>query len=154
MTPTNRALDAYAEVDLQTAVSTASPVQLVVLLYEGAIKAIAAAKGRMQEQKWAEKGALLSKAIDIVEGLRTVLDRERGGEIARNLDDLYDYMKRRIAAANLKNEVAALDEVIRLLDTLREAWVELEAQERQRRAAAVAAGKPAASAATGMSLRA
>lgn len=138
----NRALNAYAQIDTQTAIASASPVQIIVLLYDGAINALASGKGKMQEMKLAEKGQLISKAISIVEGLRSVLDFEKGGDIARNLNDLYDYMKRRLAAANLKNDQAGLDEVIGLLSNLREAWVELEARERQ--GAAALAPRPAA----------
>lgn len=127
----NRALNAYGQVNTEAAIASASPVQIIVLLYDGAINSLAAAKGKMQEMKLAEKGQLVSKAIGIIEGLRSVLDHERGGEISRNLEDLYDYMKRRLAAANLKNEPEGLDEVMRLLGNLREAWVEIEARERR-----------------------
>ncbi len=150
MNSMNQALTAYADVDLQTAIVTASPVQIVVLLYDGAINALAAAKGRMLEKRFAEKGALISKAIGIVEGLRSVLDHSRGGDVTSNLEALYDYMKRRLASANLKNEVEGVEEVMRLLSTLREAWVELEQRERR------AAQRPAVAetAAAGVSLRA
>lgn len=142
----NRALNAYAQIDTQTAIASATPVQIIVLLYDGAINSLASAKGKMQEMKLAEKGQLISKAISIVEGLRSVLDFEKGGDIARNLNDLYDYMKRRLAAANLKNDQGGLDEVMGLLATLREAWVELETRERQ--GAAGMAPRPAATPAT------
>ena len=132
----NRALNAYAQVDVQVAVDSASPVQIIILLYDGAINALAAAKGKMREMRLAEKGQLVSKAIGIVEGLRSILDHDKGGEIARNLDNLYDYMKRRLVAANLKNEPEGLDEVAQLLGNLREAWVELDARERQATAGA------------------
>ena len=151
----NKALSAYSQIDTQMA--SASPVQIIVLLYDGAINSLASAKGKMQEMKLAEKGQLVSKAIGIVEGLRAVLDFEKGGDIARNLNDLYDYMKRRLAAANLKNDQAGLDEVIALLSSLRESWVELEARERQSATAAkraAAAASTATNAQAGLSLRA
>jgi len=131
MEMTNRALNAYGQINTQTAISSASPVQIIIMLYDGAINSLAAAKGKMGEMKLAEKGQLISKAISIVEGLRSVLDHEKGAQIARNLEDLYDYMKRRLATANLKNEVAGLDEVMGLLNSLREAWIELDARERK-----------------------
>jgi flagellar protein FliS len=140
----NRALNAYAQVDVQMAVASASPVQVIILLYDGAINALASAKGKMQEMRLAEKGHLISKGIGIIEGLRSVLDQEKGGEIARNLENLYDYMKRRLVAANLKNEAEGLDEVMRLLSNLREAWIELDTRERQ--AAAAPSAKVSASA--------
>lgn len=127
-----RALSAYSQVDLETAVNSATPVQLIILLYDGAITALATAKGYMQEMKFAEKGRLISKAINIVEGLRSVLDFERGGEISQNLNELYDYMKRRLAIANLKNDQAGPSEVISLLNELRSAWQVLDERDRNK----------------------
>jgi flagellar protein FliS len=128
----NRALSAYSTVDLESAVNSASPVQLIVLLYDGAIGSLATAKGHMQEMQFAEKGRLISKATDIIEGLRAVLDFERGGEISNNLNALYEYMKHRLTLANLKNDPEGVGEVIRLLNELRGAWVILEDADRVR----------------------
>lgn len=119
----NQALNAYAQVNVEAAINTASPVQLIVLLYDGAINALASAKGFMGQSKFEEKGRLISKAIGIVEGLRTVLDQEKGGEIAKNLNDLYEYMKKQLLLGNLKNQTEQLDEVMKLLADLRSAWV-------------------------------
>lgn len=132
---TNRALSAYSRVDLETTVNSASPIQLVILLYDGAIAALAAAKGQMQQNKFAEKGRLITKAIDIIEGLRAVLDFNKGGEIAGNLNELYEYMKHRLTLSNLKNDPEGPSEVIRLLNELRSSWATLDERER---AAAVA----------------
>lgn len=132
---TNRALNAYSSVDLETTVNSASPIQLVILLYDGAIGALAAAKGQMQQNKFAEKGRLITKAIDIIEGLRVVLDLDKGGQIAGNLNELYEYMKHRLTLSNLKNDPEGPSEVIRLLNDLRSAWASLDERER---AAAVA----------------
>ena len=126
----NRALSAYSQVDLESAVNSASPVQLIILLYDGAIGALATAKGQMQEMKFAEKGRLISKATGIIEGLRSVLDFERGGDISKNLNDLYEYMKHRLTIANLKNDQEGPAEVIRLLNELRSAWADLEGRDR------------------------
>lgn len=127
---TNRALSAYSNIDLETAVNSASPLQLILLLYDGAIGSLATAKGQMQDMKFAEKGRLISKAIGIIEGLRAVLDFDKGGEIAKNLSDLYEYMKHRLTIANLKNDPEGPAEVIRLLNDLRTAWAKLDERER------------------------
>ena len=127
---TNRALSTYANVDLVSAVNSASPLQLILLLYDGAIGSLATAKGHMQDMKFAEKGRLISKAIGIIEGLRSVLDFERGGDISKNLNDLYEYMKHRLTIANLKNDPEGPAEVIRLLNDLRSAWAKLDEKER------------------------
>lgn len=127
---THRALNAYSNIDLETAVNSASPLQLILLLYDGAIGALATAKGQMQDMKFAEKGRLISKSISIIEGLRAVLDFEKGGEISKNLNDLYEYMKHRLTIANLKNDPEGPAEVIRLLNDLRSAWAKLDERER------------------------
>lgn len=119
------ALKAYGQIDLETSIMTASPVQLIVLLYEGAVAAISKAKGLLEQQQFAAKSEQISKAIGIIEGLTAVLDRDKGGEIAENLAALYDYMKRRLLQANLQNDVAALDEVASLLLGINESWKEL-----------------------------
>ncbi len=137
---TNRALSTYASVDLVSAVNSASPLQLILLLYDGAIGSLATAKGHMQDMKFAEKGRLISKAIGIIEGLRSVLDFERGGEISKNLNDLYEYMKHRLTIANLKNDPEGPAEVIRLLNDLRTAWAKLDEKERANMVAEMAKG--------------
>ncbi len=127
---TYRALSAYSNVDLVSAVNSASPLQLIVLLYDGAISSLAMAKGQMQDMKFAEKGRLISKSIGIIEGLRSVLDFEKGGDVSKNLSDLYEYMKHRLTIANLKNDPEGPAEVIRLLNELRSAWATLDERER------------------------
>lgn len=113
---------AYAQVNVETSVSTADPVQIIVLLYEGAIAAISAAGGEMERCNVVEKSRLINKAIDIIEGLRSALAFEQGGEIAVSLNDLYLYMLQRLSLANLKNDPAILDEIKRLLRELHGAW--------------------------------
>lgn len=118
----NQGVRAYAQVKVETAVSTANPVQLVVLLYEGAISAIASAKGEMERRNIAQKAQFINKAIDIIEGLRNALEFSQGGDIAISLNDLYLYMVQRLSTANLKNDPAILDEVTSLLRELLGAW--------------------------------
>ena len=118
----NQGVRAYAQVKVETAVSTANPVQLVVLLYEGAISAIASAKGEMERRNIAQKAQFLNKAIDIIEGLRNALEFSQGGDIAVSLNDLYLYMVQRLSTANLKNDPVVLDEVTALLRELLGAW--------------------------------
>ena len=119
-----RGVNAYANVGLETGVASASPHKLIVMLYDGALVALLSAKTNLAANNIAAKGTAISKAITIIDnGLRASLDKEAGGEIAANLDALYDYMSRRLLHANLKNDVPAIDEVHRLLADLREAWV-------------------------------
>jgi len=118
----NQGIRAYTQVKVETAVSTANPIQLVVLLYEGTISAIASAKGEMERHNVVEKARYINKAIDIIEGLRNALEFNQGGDIAVSLNDLYLYMVQRLSTANLKNDPTQLDEVTALLRELLSAW--------------------------------
>lgn len=114
---------AYAKVGLETGVLAADPHQLVIMLFEGALSAIASAAACMQAGQVEKKGLAISKAINIIQnGMRASLDHQAGGDIAAGLDSLYDYMTRRLATANLKNEVQMLHEVSALLQDLKSAW--------------------------------
>ena len=92
------------------------------MLMEGALDKVATAKGCIERGDLEGKSKQLTWAMSIVNGLRTSLDLETGGAIAANLNDLYDYMNRRLLYANMHNSVEALDEVFSLLSELREAW--------------------------------
>ncbi|HVN41408.1 MAG TPA: flagellar export chaperone FliS [Steroidobacteraceae bacterium] len=100
----------------------ASPHELVQMLLDGALERLASAKGQIGRGETAAKAANLSRAYAIVEALRLALDRDRGGEIARNLEDLYQYVLLRITEANLHNDVRRLDEAASLLTEIRSAW--------------------------------
>jgi len=118
-----RGVNAYAKVGMETAVISASPHKLIVLLYDGAITAIKNGATHMAAGNIIEKGAAISKALDIINnGLRASLDKKAGGDIAANLDALYVYMTERLLMANLQNKLALLDEVQTLLVDLRDAW--------------------------------
>jgi flagellar secretion chaperone FliS len=115
--------NAYAQVGVETGVAAASPHRLVVMLFEGAMVAVASGLQHMQSGDIPSKGKAISKAISIIEnGLRASLDKKVGGEIALNLDALYEYMCNRLLTGNLKNEPALLEEVYQLLKGLKDAW--------------------------------
>lgn len=117
---------AYTSVGIETSVPTADPHKLILLLFEGAKIAISAARLQMAEGQIAEKGSSISKAIDIItNGLKASLDYEAGGDLSEKLGALYDYMAQRLLWANLKNDDAALDEVMRLLNELHSAWAQI-----------------------------
>jgi len=107
---------------VKTVVEDGSPHRLVQMLFEGALGKIAVAKGHMERGEVPEKGRHISWAISIIDGLRSSLDMEKGGDIARNLNDLYDYMTRRLMEANMANNPALLDEVSSLLREIKDAW--------------------------------
>lgn len=121
------ALNAYGKQDLAAQVEAASPHRLIVMLFDGAIKACNLAKLHMRNGAIADKGMAITKAIAIIqEGLRLSLDKEVGGELAANLDALYDYMGRMLLQANLHNDEAKLDEVASLLSDLKESWEQID----------------------------
>lgn len=116
----------YRQVDVDTAIESADPHRLIVLLYDGALAAIARGKLFMRAGDIPAKGEALGKAVQIVvEGLNASLDVRVGGELALNLRELYDYVARRITFANSRNDETALDEATRLLSDLREAWMDI-----------------------------
>ena len=115
-------LQAYQRVNTQTSITDADPHKLIQLLYDGALERINMAKARMQAKDYAGKGKLITKAIEIIGGLRSFLDFEKGGELAARLEALYDYMERSLFEANAKNDVAKLDEVAELLRSIKEGW--------------------------------
>jgi flagellar protein FliS len=115
-------LDQYNQNAVQTGVDTASPHRLIQMLLEGALDKIAVAKGHMERGDIQPKGAQIGAAISILEGLKASLDKDKGGEIAQNLEDLYIYMARRLFEAHARNDPASLDEVSDLLKQVKEAW--------------------------------
>ena len=120
---TTAAVKAYAKVGVESGVVAADPHKLIAMLYQGALLAIANAKNGILRKDVAAKGAAISKAIAIIdEGLNASLDKKVGGDLAQNLSALYGYMCKRLLTANLKNDMAALDEVARLLNDLKGAW--------------------------------
>ncbi|WP_455235237.1 flagellar export chaperone FliS [Thiogranum longum] len=116
------ALDQYSQNAVQTGIESANPHRLIQMLMEGALGKIAAAKGFMERGEIRPKGEQIGCAISILEGLKASLDREKGGEIAQNLEDLYVYMERRLIDANRENDASILDEVSDLLKQIKEAW--------------------------------
>ena len=126
-TATHHALNAYARVGIETGVMDADPHQLVLMLYEGALLALADAKLHMARHEIAAKGQAISKAIMIIEnGLRASLDVKAGGELGERLAALYLYMCDRLLRANLHNRPEIIDEVSRLLGELRGAWAQIK----------------------------
>ena len=123
------ALKEYGKVSVQSGASYASPHRLILMLLDGALEKISSAKGFMQRKEIANKGSYISWAISIIEGLRLSLDAEKGGEVAANLDNLYEYMGRRLLEANLNDDEKMLDEVSELLNTIKSAWVEIPVEQ-------------------------
>ncbi|CAD5109263.1 flagellar export chaperone FliS [Zestomonas carbonaria] len=116
------ALRQYQAVNTNVMVAEASPHRLVQMLMDGQLSRMAQARGALERGQLASKGELISRAIAIVGGLRGALDMERGGEVAVNLDRLYEYMTRRLVEANATNDLAILDEISQLMRTIKSGW--------------------------------
>ncbi|PMR69397.1 flagellar export chaperone FliS [Halomonas heilongjiangensis] len=126
VTAYGRGAGAYARVGVESGVMSASPHQLIVMLFDGAQASIRAARLHMQAGNVAEKGKAISRALDIVNnGLLAALDAERGGEIAERLASLYDYIARLLLAANRHDDEASLTQAEKLLDDVASAWREI-----------------------------
>ena len=123
MTSARHAINAYVKTEIDTGVSEADSHKLVVMLFDGALSAVADARLKLQRGDIPGRGHSISKAIAIIdEGLRASLDHKQGGEIAGKLEDLYRYMCARLLHANLRSDVDALDEVTDLLGELEMGW--------------------------------
>jgi flagellar protein FliS len=139
-----------AQVYLETQVTTTSQGQILVMLYEGAIKFLVQARERMAARDYAAKGILISKALDVINELDASLNVDKGGDLAVNLHQLYFYCTRRLFVANSKMDPEPLGEVIKILGGLRGAYAEImdtpEAVAASRQAAATAAARGTAQA--------
>jgi flagellar protein FliS len=117
---------AYQDVAVQTAVGTADPHRMVLMLYDGAIEAMRLAEAHMGTRRVVARCEALGKAVRIVEeGLKASVDRKVGGVLAERLVALYDYTTMRLLQANLRNDQKALAEARTLLIDLRSAWAQI-----------------------------
>lgn len=115
------ALAAYHSVETAAEIDSARPERLIQMLLDGALNRIYTAKGELQRGEIAAKGSQIGKAISIVDGLRVSLNPEAGA-ISQNLEDLYEYISRRLLEANITNNTAILDETAALLHEIKSAW--------------------------------
>lgn len=123
---------AYKSVATHGVACEADPHQLISMLLDGALDRLVSAKGCIAQGDLVQKAALLHRVGAILDELRCSLDHSVGGELSANLDRLYDYMLRRVMVANLKNDVSAIDETVRLLRDIRTAWTSIPVEARTR----------------------
>jgi len=127
-------LKEYRSTGIEGSVIDASPHRLIGLLLSGAREKVRLAQAAMAEGQIAAKGEAISRACAIVDSLRGSLDMAAGGEVAANLDALYDFMSARLVEANLQNDPVALADVDGLLGEVESAWQSIPAELQQRRA--------------------
>ena len=121
-----RSANAYKTIGVETSVSGATPHQLVSLLFDALQQALVSARVAIISEDIPTKGKTIGRAVRLLEeGLKAGLDLTRGGELAANLRSLYDYCIFKLSEANLRNDAAMVDEVIRLVRPVAEGWNEI-----------------------------
>ncbi|MGX5100257.1 flagellar export chaperone FliS [Enterobacter cloacae] len=123
---------AYTAVSLDSQINGATPHELIVLLYDGAINAMKRAEIYFQSGNIARRGEMISRAINIIDnGLRAGLDHEKGGKIAEELESLYEYISRTLLEANLNKTGENLPHLISLMTEMSETWQLISPQQKQ-----------------------
>lgn len=109
----------------QTCIETASPIQLVVMLYDGALRFIHLACQEITDRNFTSANEHLKRTQDIINELTVTLNPD-AGELSVNLGRLYEFINYRLLQANIKKDPEMLKEVVQILTTLRSAWAELQ----------------------------
>ena len=124
-----RSANTYKSVGLETAVTGASPHQLVGLLFDALQQSLLSAKGAMLNGDIPAKSRAIGRAVRILEeGLKAGLDANKGGELAANLRSVYDYCIFKTTEANLRNDAVLIDEVIRLIQPVADGWNQIRGE--------------------------
>lgn len=121
----NNGLNAYQQAKTQAQAAAASPHRLILMLLDGLLDNLTRVRGFMDRGQVEQKGRMISKCLDILQGLSAILDMEKGGEVATELYRLYDYCGRRLFEANAQNSIEMVDEVSGLISEIREGWLAL-----------------------------
>lgn len=106
----------------QTEVQSRTPLELVTMLYDGALRFLGVARDAIERRDINARREALNRALAIIGELQSTLNMEQGGEVAAELDKLYEYANTRLLDAAMKNDVAPIDEVRRIFEILREGW--------------------------------
>lgn len=118
----HEALRQYQQIGTRSAVSDASPHRLIQMMMEHALAKMNYARGHMERGEIPEKGKAIGDAISVINGLQASLNHKADARMSANFDALYAYMMRRLLAANLKDDIDIVDEVVGLMNELKEAW--------------------------------
>jgi flagellar protein FliS len=116
------AYGSYHAVNLDAQTSRASPVELVLLLTDGLLDELARARAHIAAKRYEQKAASIDKCVEIINGLSSSLDFEQGGETVANLARIYDFCANHLHGAGIKLDPTMVDEVIRILSTIRQGW--------------------------------
>jgi flagellar secretion chaperone FliS len=118
----NESYDSYRTVDLEARAAAASPYELVLVLFDGLLDELARVRGHIEAKRFDQKGRALEKCLNILNGLSSALDYDQGGELVQELARLYDYCIYKLSDISVSLSLDDLDEVVKLLGTLREGW--------------------------------
>jgi flagellar protein FliS len=121
MNTASRAAQIYRQVETESR----SPLELVVMLYDGALRFLGQAAEAAAQNDIRARSYAVSRTLAIVAELQNTLDIEKGGAIADQLDDLYTYITSRLLDVALKNDMTAIEESRKLLAPLRDAWSQI-----------------------------
>ena len=115
----------YQQADLYGSVESANPYDLVSMLFNGLTSNLIKAITALEQNNVSLKYQAIGKTLDILDALRNGLNFEKGGQLATHLDELYEYMQRRLVLANQNSDIAMLHEVSGLIDEIKQAWVSI-----------------------------
>lgn len=122
------AYGSYHAVNLDAQTARASPVELVLLLTDGLLDELARARAHIVHRRYEEKARSIDKCIEIINGLSSSLDFDNGGEVVANLARLYDFCASHLHGAGIKLDPKMVDEVVRILTTIRQGWQGVQAR--------------------------
>ncbi|MBQ9274593.1 MAG: flagellar export chaperone FliS [Succinivibrio sp.] len=117
-----RNLRAYKKTNLEAELSVADPHRIIQMMFEGLLQRLSQAKGAIERKDFAYKSDRISKAVGIINGLQMSLDRSKDPELGDRMSALYTYMKERLNVATTTLETAPIDEVIKLVMPIKQAW--------------------------------
>ena len=129
--PMRGSMRAYKSVALDSQKTVASPYRIVQMLLAGALERLAKAKTAIEQKNYDQRGELISSTMMIIDELRLSLNYEEGGEVAKNLGGLYDFMMSELVTVNLKNDLEKLESTSRLLREIKESWDAIPVSEQE-----------------------
>lgn len=118
----------YHATNLDAQTSRASPIELVLLLTDGLLEELARARAHIVGKRYEQRAASINKCTDIINGLSSSLDFEGGGQVVANLANLYEFCATHLNAAGVKQDPAMVDEVVRIMTTIRQGWAGVQAR--------------------------
>jgi flagellar protein FliS len=122
------AYSSYHATSLDAQTSRASPVELVLLLTDGLLDELARARAHIVAQRYEQRAASINKCVDIINGLSSSLDFDGGGKVVANLAALYEFCAAHLHGAGIKQDPAMVDEVVKIMTTIRKGWAGVQAR--------------------------